>query len=1104
MRDLLVADLAVGDGLASPADVADVLARQWQRRESGDAGRGLLDALALAIDLDPGDVLRLSAKADRLIAEASGSPELALSRRHGGAGTLHAALVSKAPALTRALAATGAGPVPDLRPMDPGRYTDLTPVGEGGMGTVYRAYDADLDRPVALKVVRGDVAGPDVTSKTVASEVVARFLREARLTGRLEHAGIVPVHEVGRTEGGLPYYAMRLVRDSKTLAQAIDAAWDLGARLALLEPFLKVCDTVAYAHGQGVIHRDLKPQNVALGAYGEVVVLDWGLAKAVGVPDGGDRPAGSAPVAASLSGAGERPPTSDAFLTQTGVLGTVGYLPPEALGLGPSDAAPALDVFSLGVILYQILTGRLPWPYPDVGRYATALREDAPAPTSIEPLAPEGLAAIAMKAIARERAARFATAGELATALRTWQTATAMSREQEARAKEAAAVLAQAESLQGEPALRQIERLHAVLAPLLAAAPDHVQAREIEAAGERVRERAMGERDAASRRRARRRTGMTALVVLTAGAIGFSVFIQQRNRDLKEANDRAIAAKGEESKAKKQAQGEREQAEGVLEYMLFPLHDALGPAGQTDILRRSAERAVAYYESLSAASLSPESKHRYHAALTNLGIVLDEVGDPAGAVARHTRARDLAKAMRDAAPSDVRPFVDWVTSERRLADLEAKQVNLATALAHDERTLKTVRKSSEAVPESVEVRRALADVEMDRVGRLTGIGRYAEAVERCRAALAIYEQLGKDTKDPQVLEAIPATHVRLAIALMGVSATNRDALEELREPLEYYERRVQEAPRDLVRRADLAWCLQQVAKYHLDHKEIEYALSPAGRALALRREAAALDPESAARQTAFADASIDQAITLGEAGDGERASEYATTARSTLELVSRERSADVGVQALRARAEYAVALSHKVQLRMKDALTHAQVARTLARALPEGSKEQSRYAYTVLVEDVTELASLFPELPDGERRLAVSMNAISRATDAVARRNVAVAYRNWIVALRVQAIREDLTKEHFYAAISVGSQYAAQLRPGADREEVERLTLAWLVDDLKQRRKAANADGAPDERAARLRAFEVHVKRVRGGDKSLEVLRARPEFAAEIDKALAG
>jgi len=253
-------------------------------------------------------------KVEHRVAEAGNDAQAALLRQGGLDRSIHLALGNDGAELTRALTGLGAPVRAPLRPLPDNRYVAFEPVGEGGVGVVYLALATELNRRVAFKMVRPD-AGTAATDKrsTPASpadarppprdtdaaqtfeELKSRFLQEAWVTGGLEHPGIVPVYELGRTGAGVPYYTMRFVRSQRTLAQAIDEArdrpWD--ERLALLEPFLKLCDTVRYAHSKGVVHRDLKPDNVALGEYGEVLAEVANLADAFCKANGARRRGGT-------------------------------------------------------------------------------------------------------------------------------------------------------------------------------------------------------------------------------------------------------------------------------------------------------------------------------------------------------------------------------------------------------------------------------------------------------------------------------------------------------------------------------------------------------------------------------------------------------------------------------------------------------------------------------------------------------------------------------------------------------------------------------------------------------------------------------------------
>ncbi len=223
-----------------------------------------------------------------------------------------------------------------------GKLEVLKEIARGGMGTVYHAWERIAEREVAVKILKGGQAEPVNRG---------RFITEAKVTAQLEHPGVVPVYDLGAGEAGETYYTMKLVQ-GKTLLQVLEgiAAGEEGMAVryplaVLLGAFVKVCDAIAFAHSRGVIHRDLKPENIMLGEYGEVLLMDWGVAKSL---PGNELGTGMV----DLSG--------NSILTMAGeVVGTPHYMSPEQ-AMGKNElVGPQSDVYSLGAILHQILTLRL-------------------------------------------------------------------------------------------------------------------------------------------------------------------------------------------------------------------------------------------------------------------------------------------------------------------------------------------------------------------------------------------------------------------------------------------------------------------------------------------------------------------------------------------------------------------------------------------------------------------------------------------------------------------------------------------------------------------------------------------------------------------------
>jgi hypothetical protein len=258
------------------------------------------------------------------------------------------------PPAPRPAAGPGGPTVPGDGPRA-GRYLLGEELGAGGMGEVFRAHDPDLNRSLAVKILKQEHAGQ--------AELERRFLEEAQVTGQLQHPGVPPIHELGRLPDGRPFFAMKLIK-GRTLADLLkerkSPADELPRWLAV---FAQVCQAVGYAHSKRVIHRDLKPGNVMVGAFGEVQVMDWGLAKVLT-----DRPANEEAATAEASVVATTRRRGAAEGTR-GALGTPAFMPPEQAGGEVGRVDERTDVFGLGGILCVILTGQPPY----TGRSAEAV-----------------------------------------------------------------------------------------------------------------------------------------------------------------------------------------------------------------------------------------------------------------------------------------------------------------------------------------------------------------------------------------------------------------------------------------------------------------------------------------------------------------------------------------------------------------------------------------------------------------------------------------------------------------------------------------------------------------------------------------------------------
>lgn len=288
------------------------------------------------------------------------------------------------------------------------RYRVKDRIASGGLGQVSVAHDEVLGRDVALKeILEGSADDPHKR---------ARFLLEAQVTGRLEHPGIVPVYDLSRDAAGRPFYAMRRI-EGMTLRKAIECYYGESSHppvtycvdfRSILHHFVAVCKTIAYAHDRGIIHRDLKPENIMLGPYGEALVVDWGLAKMIGVKE--------------ADGATDAEAPADPQLTRAGAaVGTPTFMSPEQAAGDLALVGPASDVYSLGATLYQIITGRPPVEGATLAETLDRVRRgDIPPPRQVKPAVPAPLDAICRKAMALRPADRYASALLLAHDVELW------------------------------------------------------------------------------------------------------------------------------------------------------------------------------------------------------------------------------------------------------------------------------------------------------------------------------------------------------------------------------------------------------------------------------------------------------------------------------------------------------------------------------------------------------------------------------------------------------------------------------------------------------------------------------------------------------------
>jgi serine/threonine-protein kinase len=643
----------------------------------------------------------------------------------------------------------------------PTRYCPLRLHARGGLGEVYVARDEELGREVALKEIQGRYAHDPVCR--------ARFLIEAEVTGGLEHPGIVPVYSLGHHADGRPYYAMRFIRGD-SLKEAIERFHQLGAASRnlseealefrkLLGRFVDVCNAIAYAHSRGVLHRDLKPGNVMLGKYGETLVVDWGLAKSLDW-SGPDADAGEGPL---------RPPSRNAIpgATRTGsALGTPAYMSPEQAAGRLDQLGPASDVYSLGATLYCLLSGKAPFDGDDLNALMEKVRSGTFAPPrSVRPDVPRALEAICLKAMALACADRYASAKDLADEIERW--------------------------LADEPVSALPESWSQHLARWT------------------------------RRHRAATQAAAVALVVISAVSIISVLLIDQARRGERSALNKATVALAAETKARDEAQTQRERAESretlaidavkkfrdaVINNIDVKNRDDLKPLRDTLL-----KEPIAFFEALrdqlqSSQDSRPEALASLASANFDLATTTAEIGSIPDAIHSHEQALAIRERLARQYPPVTDFQRDLALSHNSLGVLQHNTGRASDALASYQQALAIRERLAREHPTIAGFQRDLARGHGNLGLLQSETGRASDALLSYQQALEIFERLVREhPASADFRRNLAQIHNNLGL-LQSVMGRTTDALASYQGALKIFERLVRDNPTVTEYQNDLAQC----------------------------------------------------------------------------------------------------------------------------------------------------------------------------------------------------------------------------------------------------------------------------------------------------------
>jgi len=671
------------------------------------------------------------------------------------------------------------------------RYQLLDEIARGGMGVIWRATDTALRREVAVKVLQDKFALDSGTAR--------RFADEARITAQLQHPTIPPVHDCGSLAGGLPFLAMKLIKGrtlEELLRQRRDPTAERGRFLAVFE---QVCQALAYAHAHQVIHRDLKPANVMVGGFGEVQVMDWGLAKVltkavVSAPTEGE----PGQTVVTLVVGSDSGGLDDSHTQAGSILGTLAYMPPEQAGGEVGKVDERSDVFGLGAILTVILTGAPPYAGTDAEAVRVmAIRGDLVA--CLDRLdgcgAEPELVALCKRCLAFAPADRPRNAGTVAEEI----------------------------------------------AGLRAAAEERARRAELERVQAEAEKAAAEERALERRRQRRLRLGAAAALVLAAlGGLTAVLLVQRRaNADLAAKN-----AELADEQAKVQARFELAQ-KAIATFHTGVSEDVLLKNKQFEELRtRLLKQAAGFYgelEKLLEGKTDAKSRRLLAEGYFQLGQLTDKIGSKPEALAVHRKALAVRRELAAAADADVETRLDVIRSLRVVGMLLQAIRDMEKAKAvHEEQLDLAAALEAESPTDAV---RSVLGLSYNNMGSLLShMGKRTEALAAYEKARAIRQKLAE--ANPSITDFqrdLALSHHNIG-AVLDLIQKSAEALAYLEKALAIRQKLAEANPSVADFQRDLAHTYYGIGRNLLLTGKLAGALAAYEKALAIRQKLADTNP----------------------------------------------------------------------------------------------------------------------------------------------------------------------------------------------------------------------------------------------------------------------